>query len=490
MTPWEPVLVGHHIGGQWGPIRDDVRRTNPARPGEEVSRSPSATDLEVDRAVDAAREAFGPWRAMTSLERGAILHVAASLMHERSDELVELLVREAGKLVGDARGEVARAIATFRYNAERGRAATGETFESSDRAEEVRTIRVPLGVVALVTPWNFPLAIPGWKLAPALVHGNTVVWKPAPETPAVSAAFMRILVDAGLPGGVCNLVHGGADAGRRLVAAPEVAAVSFTGSAAAGEDVAATAVPRRARYQLECGGHNPALVFDDADLDLAADRIVSGAMAAAGQKCTATRRAIIAPQVHEPLVERILDRVAKLRVGDPRRGDVDLGPLISAQARRRVVEAVAQARAAGAEVLVGAAVLDDDALEGGHYMAPTVLRVDDPAAVPLCREEVFGPVLALLTASDEEHAITLANATEYGLAAAVFTSDERRIRRVLQEVEVGVIHINGPTTGAELHVPFGGLKRSGSPAWREQGEAARDFYTELRTAYVRPGSDG
>jgi alpha-ketoglutaric semialdehyde dehydrogenase len=488
-----PVAVGHHIGGTWGAARDDVRRTNPARPAEEVSRAPIATDREVDDAVAAASGAFRAWRAMTSIRRGAVLHAAANLTELRSEELVDLMVREAGKLVGDARGEVGRTVDTLRYNAELGRGATGQLFGSSDPSEEVRTVRVPVGVVALVTPWNFPLAIPAWKLAPALVHGNTVVWKPAPETPAVSAAFMRILADAGLPAGVCNLVHGGAEVGRRIVAAADVAAVSFTGSVAAGADVAATASGHGARYQLECGGHNPALVFGDADLELAAGLIVAGAMGAAGQKCTATRRVIVVPEVREPLLDRILVRVAALRVGDPSDPRTDVGPLISAAARDRVLAAVAQATSAGAELLAGGHALDggralDGGLQGGHLVAPTVLGVDDPEGVELCWQEVFGPVTAVLDAEDEEAAFALANATEYGLAAAVFTGDPRRIRRSIEELAVGVVHVNGPTTGAELHVPFGGVKRSGSAAWREQGETARDFYTELRTAYVRPAT--
>jgi alpha-ketoglutaric semialdehyde dehydrogenase len=479
------VAVGHHIAGAWVAGRDEVRRTNPARPAEEVSRAPVATDREVDDAVAAASQALGGWRATTAVRRGALLHAAASLTEQRSELLVELMVREAGKLVADARGEVVRAVDTLRYNAELGRAATGQLFGSSEASEEVRTVRVPVGVVALVTPWNFPLAIPTWKLAPALVHGNTVVWKPAPETPAVSAAFMRILADAGLPAGVCNLVHGGAEVGRRLVAAAEVAAVSFTGSVAAGADVAATASAHGARSQLECGGHNPALVFADADLEAAAGHIVAGAMSAAGQKCTATRRVIVVPEVREALLELILERVAALRVGDPSDPRTELGPLISAAARDRVLAAVAQATSAGAAVLAGGHAVDDP--HGGHLVAPTVLGVEDPHAVALCREEVFGPVTAVLDADDEQAAFALANATDYGLAAAVFTRDAGRIRRSIEELAVGVIHVNGPTTGAELHVPFGGVKRSGSAAWREQGETARDFYTELRTAYLRPG---
>jgi alpha-ketoglutaric semialdehyde dehydrogenase len=483
----EPFAVGQYIGGQWGPPRDDIQRTDPARPTEVVSSCPRASDLEVDAAVAAAHDAAGRWRTLTVFDRGAVLHAVADLTVQRAEELVEPMVREAGKLVGDARGEVSRAVQTLRYNAELGRGATGETYASSDPAEEVRTLRVPLGVVALVTPWNFPLAIPVWKLAPALIHGNTVVWKPAPETPASSAAFMRILEEAGLPAGVCNLIFGDAAVGRRLVASPQVAAVSFTGSAVAGDDVATTAGARRARYQLECGGHNPALVCSDADLDLAAHRIAVGAMFAAGQKCTATRRAILVSDVYEPLLERLLDQVSKLRVGEPTDPDVDLGPLISREARDRALDAIAQATDAGAVILAGGHALDDASLHGGHYLAPTVLQVDDPDAVALCREEVFGPVLAVLRADDDGQAVALANATDYGLAATVFTRDERRIRRMLADIEAGVIHINGPTTGAELHVPFGGVKRSGSAAWREQGEAARDFYTQQRTAYLHHG---
>jgi alpha-ketoglutaric semialdehyde dehydrogenase len=487
MTGAGPVAVGHHIGGRWTPPREELGQSDPARPGARVSSAPIATDGEVDRAVAAAHDAGAAWRALGPIERGEVLHTAAASTARCSDELVDLLVREAGKLIADARGEVARAVATFRYNAERVRAATGELFASSDPTEEVRTLRVPLGVVALVTPWNFPVAIPVWKLAPALVHGNTVVWKPAPQTPAVSAALMRILADAGLPDGVCNLIHGDAWVGRRLVDSPWVAAVSFTGSSATGEDVAARARAHGARHQLECGGHNPALVFADADLDVAADQIIAGAMLAAGQKCTATRRAILASEIHDEMLDRLVERAAKLRVGAPRDEDTQVGPLISAAARDRVVGVVAAAQDAGDELLTGGRPLDDASLDGGHYLSPAVLRVVQPATSPLCRDETFGPVLAVLAMSDEDHGIALANATGYGLTAAVFTRDQRRIVRMLAEIEVGVLHINGPTTGAELHVPFGGVKRSGSAAWREQGESAREFFTQQRTAYLRPG---
>lgn len=478
-------IDGQWIGGGWTGGEPDMVTTNPAHPQREVTRFTSANDGAVDAAIAAAAGAAAQWRGVTAPQRARLLRRLAARIGEHGDHLARLITLEAGKVLSEARGEVARAMDTLHYNAARALAPSGGVFDSPAAGEQIRTLRFPVGVAALITPWNFPLAIPIWKLAPALAHGNTVVWKPSELTPGVAAALAGCITDAGIPSGVVNIVFGAGQTGARMVDDTRVAAVSFTGSVATGERILRSAGVRGIRVQLELGGHNPALVFDDADLDRAADHVCAGAMLATGQKCTATRRVLVQRTVYLPFVERLLERVAALRVGDGFDEDTDLGPLVSADARKRVAAAVEQAVAEGADVLAGGVVLDDPELDGGHYLAPTVLAVRDQQPLT-CREEVFGPVTSVLAFDDDDEAFALANDTAYGLSAAAHTAGQARAERALTELEAGQVSINGTTTGAELHVPFGGVKASSGPGGREQGEAAREFFTQTRTCYVHP----
>jgi aldehyde dehydrogenase (NAD+) len=464
----------------------DEASFNPAHPSREVGRYPAPSPGEVDRAVDAARSASREWRRVNPIERGRVVRGAAILLEQRAEEVARLITLEEGKTLPEARSEVFRTVETLHYHAGRAWAPTGKTYASSMPDEDVRTVRVPVGVVGVISPWNFPVLTPAWKIAPALVHGNTVVWKPASLTSIVAAEFVRVLEDAGVPAGVVNLVLGPGRVGQQIVDHPEVDALTFTGSTQVGQSIWNSATPRGVKVQLELGGHNAAIVFPDADLDLAAKTIVAGAMLSAGQKCTATRRVIALSEVHDELVERIRAETERLVVGDGLVEGVDVSPLVSRSALDEVKDEVDRARREGAELLAGGEVLEGTEYDGGHYLAPTVFAVKDPS-IRLCKEEVFGPVTAVMEAADDDEAFELANATRFGLCAAVFTVSERRARLAMEEIEAGMININTSTTGSELHAPFGGVKASSSQAPREQGETAEDFFTESKTVYLVPG---
>lgn len=478
-------VPGHLIDGDWTGPGDDLVATDPAHPDEEVSRAPTGDAATVEAALAAARAAQPDWAATPAPSRGAVLHAAADRLADDAD-LARLITREQGKTLAEATGEVTRAVATLRYHAERARAPEGETFAAAAPGESVHTVRLPVGVVASITPWNFPLAIPVWKLAPALVHGNAVVWKPAEQTPAVAAHLAGILTAAGLPDGILNMVLGDARTGACLVDS-DVDAISFTGSVPVGRQLLARAAPRGVRVQCELGGHNPAVVLDDAHLDRAADDIVAGAMASAGQKCTATRRVLVDTTVHDALLERLVTRCERLVVGDGLDPASDLGPLIDAAAREEVLAAIAEAVRAGGDVVTGGTAPRDSQQDGGHYVAPTIVSLPaEPDQLPrMWREEVFGPVTVVRPVSGPDEAFALANDTAYGLSASVHTASLARARQAISALHAGMISINGPTTGAELHAPFGGLKDSTAPAPREQGPAVRDFFTTTKTVSMR-----
>lgn len=477
------TLPGQRIAGAWIDPADDLVSTNPAAPSDQVARHGTATSAHVEAAVAAAREAGPAWHRLGGVDRGRLLRRAADELSARAAQLADLLVREEGKTLGEAVGEVQRGVDTLRYNAGRALAPTGEIFDAADRGRTVRTRRVPVGVVAAITPWNFPVAIPIWKMGPALAHGNTVVWKPSELVPATSVLVTEILAAAGLPDGVVNTLVGDAGTGASLVAHPGVDAVTMTGSVAAGRSILSEAGPRGTRIQLELGGHNPALVFDDADLDRAADDIVAGAMGSTGQKCTATRRVVVSAGVHDQMRARIVARVEALRVGPGSDPDTDLGPLVSSAALDRVCDAVETAVDQGATVVTRPDL--PDGLGDGWFARPTVLAGDPD--LDICRHEVFGPVTTLLEVADDDEAFELANATSHGLSAAIHTRSRDRIQRALVEIDAGLLTVNGPTTGADLHVPFGGVKDSSGPGGREMGQAAEEFFTQTRTAYLDRG---
>jgi alpha-ketoglutaric semialdehyde dehydrogenase len=481
----EQVHAGSFVAGRWHTEGDEVARINPAHPAEIVGTYvPASAELAAD-AVEAARDAAPAWRAATPIDRARVVRRAAQLIEERGEHIARLMTREEGKTLTESRGEVHRTVDTLHFHATSAWGPAGTRYDSSSADEHAWTQRVPVGVVAAITPWNFPLLIPAWKLAPALVHGNTVVWKPASDTPLVAAELARALIDAGLPDGVLNLVLGSGTVGAQLVADEGVDAITFTGSEPVGREIQGTAVARGAKVQLELGGHNPAIVLPDADLEQAVAALVAGATSGSGQKCTATRRILVHDEIHDELLERLVKSITALRVGDGLVEGVDVGPLVSSRARDEVAGEIDRAVREGAEALAGGGRLEDDELDGGYYIAPTVLATADHD-LRICREEVFGPVTTVLPVGDVDEAFARANDTRFGLAAAVFTADERVVRRAAMELHAGMVNINCSTTGSELHVPFGGMKASSSPGPKEQGETARDFYTELKAIYVVP----
>jgi acyl-CoA reductase-like NAD-dependent aldehyde dehydrogenase len=482
MTSSNAILeLQHLVGGKWfDGSGDEITSCDPARPDRVVARYRAAGDDLLKQAVAAAGDAQPAWAALGVIARGVVLRRAAVLLEERTEELAVLMCAEQGKTLGEARGEVALSAETLHYHAGQARSADGATYPSSHPDEVIRTVRRPVGTVGVITPWNFPVQIPVWKIAPALLHGNSVVWKPASETPATAAALAEVFDDAGVPAGVLNLLLAPGSLGAALVADPGVHAITFTGSVPVGRSIAAAATPRGAKVQLELGGHNAALVLDDVALPRVADAIVAGAMGSTGQKCTATRRVIVLDAVHDELVALLVERVRALRVGPGDDPATTVGPLVSARACEEVATAVTQACEEGAQVLARAEVPTGR----GCWSPPTLLAGTPDLSI--ASDEVFGPVTTVLRVADLDEAIALANATAFGLTAAVFTTDERSARRCVAELDAGLVKVNGPTTGSELHAPFGGLKDSSYPAPREQNAAtAAEFFTWTTTAYLR-----
>jgi len=472
----------NYIDGAWVPPSSGEYAVNynPANADEAVGRLPRSSPEDADRAVRAAHRALPGWRAASGAARGEVLHKAALLLERQADEVAALITKEMGKTVAEARGEALRGAAILKYYASEGLRATGEHIPASDGSSLLYTKRTPLGVVALITPWNFPIAIPLWKLAPALVYGNTVVLKPAENAGLAAAKLFELLAEAGVPSGVANLVHGdGASVGDALTVHPLVAGISFTGSNAVGRRIARTASERGAKYQLEMGGKNAVIVWEDADLERAADMIVSGAMKSAGQKCTATSKAIVASAVKERFAELLLQRIAAIRVGDGMDPETYYGPLAAAKQRDAVLRAIRRGVEEGAKLLCGGGAPSRPELAGGHYVEPTLFD-GVKADMALAKEEIFGPVLALMEARTLHEAIELANGTEYGLSAAIFTSSLQTAMTFAGRVEAGMIKVNAETAGVEYQAPFGGLKQSSSHS-REQGRAAIEFFTHTQT---------
>ncbi len=470
-----------YVGGSWeggATVLDDL---NPAHPSEVVAQVQAADARLAADAVAAARAAFPAWRDLPAPARGEILRRAADLLEQRVDDVSRDLAREEGKTLAEAAGETQRAAAILRYYAGQTLEADGETYPSASPSTFLYARREPIGVVLAITPWNFPIAIPAWKLAPALAYGNTVVWKPAELVPVTAVHLVCALVDAGLPAGVLNVVLGRSSVvGEALLAGP-VDALTFTGSNEVGRQLQLQALERGTKVQLELGGKNPAVVLADADLELAAEQIARGAFLSAGQKCTATSRVIVERSLFEPLAERLVERARGWRLGDPLDPETRVGPLASAAQLERVTGFLESARRDGGEALAGG---EPAAIDGGFYFRPTVVAGLGPES-PMVRDEVFGPVAALLPADSYEEAVALANDTPFGLSAAVFTRDLGRALRFAKEIRAGVVKVNQESAGLELQVPFGGTKASSSGS-REQGKAAREFFTEWKTVYVDP----
>ncbi len=470
------------IGGEWVPADsgETSEVVNPSNPSEVLGTTPKSDRAETERAIEAAASALPEWKAMLPASRGAILMEAANIIGSREDELAALMAREAGKPMKEARMEVGRAASIFRYYGSEGWRMDGINPPSARPGVTHSSMREPLGVVGLITPWNFPLAIPSWKMAPALICGNTIVIKPAANASLNAAALIGILSEAGLPDGVVNMVTGpGSTVGDTIVTDPRVKGLSFTGSTATGLGIQERAIGKK--VQLEMGGKNPFVVMEDADLADAAAKVSFSAFGFAGEKCTAASRAIVVEEVYDEFVERLKSATEAMKVGDPMDEDVAVGPVVNKAQYDSILEALETAKGEGRVVVEGGATGSEDE---GYFIAPAIVADVDNRSTT-AQEEIFGPVLAVIKARDFDHAVELANETRYGLTAGIATKSLRYAHEFMARSETGLVNVNLPTAGLEFQVPFGGNKESGVGG-REQGPAALDFYSAWKTVSVLP----
>ncbi|MEW5984146.1 MAG: aldehyde dehydrogenase family protein [Acidobacteriota bacterium] len=472
------------IDGQWVEGNDRFANRDPADAREVIGYFVQGSAGDVRAAVEAAARAFSGWASMPAPARGAFLFRAAEWLDARAEQLAEEMTREEGKTLAESRGEVRRAINIFRYFGGEGVRLPGLLAPSERDRVFTFAVRKPLGVVGLITPWNFPSAIPAWKIAPALVAGNTVVLKPASAAPLSSWRIVEALAQAGLPAGVINYVAGpGSLLGTALVNDAELKAVSFTGSCAVGAQLYDQATRRRLRVQLEMGGKNPTVVLADADLDRAVEHTVNGAFASTGQKCTATSRVIVEDAVYEHFLSRLVERTRALKVGSGLDPETDVGPAVDAAQLDAVLRYIESGREAGAALLTGGHRLAHGPYRHGYFVEPTVFA-DVAEDMCIAREEIFGPVLAVFRARDFDDAMRLANGVAFGLSASVQTRDVSRVFEFVSRIEAGLVTVNLPSAGVEYQLPFGGTKES-SFGPKEQGPSALDFYTDWKTVYIR-----
>jgi len=451
--------------------------------GTLVARAPRSSADDVARAATAARKAFLTWSTTPAPVRGEYLFKAAANLVARKEEIARVMAEEMGKRLEEARGDIQEAIDTAYYAGSEGRRLFGRTAPSELKHKMGFTLRRPIGTVGVITAWNFPVAVPSWKILPALVCGNTIVWKPAEEAPRSGHLFAETLWDAGLPAGVLNVVHGyGEEVGAAIVAHPEIAVLTFTGSTNVGRMIAETAGRMLKHVSLEMGGKNPVIVMPDADIDLALDGILWGAFGTAGQRCTATSRVIAVGDVGERLLPRLVERAKALRLGDPLDPAVEVGPVVSERQRQRIHGYVETARHEGGAVLCGGAIPTDGPLARGWFYPPTLVDQVRPGST-LAMEEVFGPVLAVLRAGSFDEAVRIANEVPYGLSSSIYTRDVNAALRAVESIEAGITYVNAPTIGAEAHYPFGGVKATGN-GHREGGWEPYEFFTELKTVYI------
>jgi alpha-ketoglutaric semialdehyde dehydrogenase len=472
------------IAGEWvdAASGETFESSSPAT-GELIGTFPLSGSEDVDRAVEAAKAAYQDWRLVPAPARGEILYRFGALVREHKDELALLMSREMGKVLPEAGGDVQEAIDMSFYMAGEGRRLFGQTTPSELPDKFNMSVRMPIGVVGVITPWNFPIAIPSWKIAPALVCGNTVVFKPATDTPALGERFVELLVEAGVPSGVVNVVHGGGGAvGERLVQHPDVPVITLTGSRETGVAVLKAAADNLKHVHLELGGKNAVIVLDDADLDLAADGIIWSAFGTSGQRCTAASRVIVHGRVYGELQSKLVATAERLRLGPGWEPDTDVGPVINGPALEKIHAYTGIGQAEGAILLTGGEVARGDGLESGFFYRPTIFGDVEPG-MRIAQEEIFGPTTALIPVKDAEEAIRVANGVRYGLSSSIFTRDVNRAFRAMRDLTTGITYVNAGTIGAEVHLPFGGMKETGN-GHREAGQAALDVFTEWKSIYI------
>jgi aldehyde dehydrogenase (NAD+) len=480
MTVAAARRAGNFVGGTWEEAKGGAsfESVSPAN-GEALGVVPRSGAVDVDRAVAAAKAAFEDWRLVPGPERGAILFRFAELLRAQKAELTDLMTHEMGKVKAEAGGDVQEAIDMSYFMGGEGRRLYGQTTPSELRDKFMMSVRMPVGVVGAITPWNFPIAIPSWKLCPALVCGNTVVLKPAEDTPLLAERFVELLAEAGVPAGVVNLVNGyGEEVGDALVRHPDVPVITFTGSRETGIAVTKAAADHLKHVHLELGGKNAIVVMDDADLDLAVEGIVWSAFGTSGQRCTAASRVIVHEEVYDALATRLVAAAERLRLGPGWEDGTDVGPVINHAALEKIHSYTLIGRDEGAELLTGGEIAEGP----GFYYRPTVFGGAEPG-MRIAREEIFGPTTALIRVRDFAEAVAAANAVEYGLSSAIYTRDVDRAFRAMRDLQAGITYVNAGTIGAEVHLPFGGIKGTGN-GHREAGTAALDVFTEWKSIYV------
>lgn len=480
-----PRKFKNFVDGKWvdAQSQQTFENRNPARRQELIGLFPRSQKEDVDKAVRAAKGAFENWRKLPPPKRGEILFEVGRRLIQQKEELARLMTREMGKTLKETRGDVQEGIDTAFYAAGEGRRLLGETAPSELPDKFCLSVRMPIGVCALITPWNFPIAIPSWKLFPALMAGNTVILKPAEDTPACAGRLVELLAEAGIPKGVVNLVHGfGEEVGRALVNHPGIQLVSFTGSTEVGREIAMVCGKSLKRHSLEMGGKNAQIVMEDADLDLAVEGALWGAFGTTGQRCTATSRLIVHRKIRERFTDLLLKRASRLKVGNGLREGVDVGPLINEAQLEKVERYVHIGRKEGAKLLLGGKPLAKGGYEEGYFYPPTIFTEVKPS-MRIAQEEIFGPVVGILTVKSLEEAVEVLNHSSYGLSSSIYTQNVNRAFQAIRDLQAGITYVNGPTIGAEVHLPFGGIKNTGN-GHREAGTTVYDIFTEWKSVFV------
>ncbi|MEM1043100.1 MAG: aldehyde dehydrogenase family protein [Bacteroidota bacterium] len=474
----------NYIGGRWRDASsgETFEDRNPARQSDLIGHFPKSTAEDVDAAVKAARAAYDGWRLMPAPQRGDILRRLGDILTERKSDLAHAMTREMGKPFFETKGDVQEAIDTAYYAATEGRRLFGYTVPSELSNKFNMSVRLPIGVVGVITAWNFPVAVPTWKMFPALLAGNTVVFKPSEDAPNSGRLLVQAMIDAGFPDGVVNLVQGAGDVGQAMVEHEGTNVITFTGSTETGSHIGAVCGRMHKRFSFEMGGKNPMIVMEDADLDLAVEGLLWGAFGTTGQRCTATSRLIVHEDVHDRLVDMLKARASALTLGYGNDDDTEMGPMINGKAIEKVERYVEIAQEEGATLTLGGERATGDGLSDGHFFQPTIFTGVTPE-MRVAKEEVFGPFLSVIKIQNFDEAIEVANNVPYGLSSAVYTRDVARAFRAMRDIEAGITYINGPTIGAEAHMPFGGVKGTGN-GHREGGWEVFDFYTETKTVYV------
>jgi len=480
-----PKAHKNFIDGEWVEARSgkSFENRNPANRDELVGMFPQSSEEDVTAAIDAAKTTFPHWRMVPAPKRAEILYRAAELLVKRKEQFSRDMTREMGKVLAETRGDVQEAIDMTYYMAGEGRRQFGSTTPSELSNKFAMTVRQPIGICAMITPWNFPMAIPSWKIMPALILGNTIVIKPATDTPLSTYNLVQVLHEAGIPRGVINIVTGsGRAVGEPLMTSSEVGLVSFTGSTEVGRRVSEACAPTFKHCQLEMGGKNIILVMDDANLDLAVDGCLWGAFGTTGQRCTATSRIAVHKNVYKQFVEKFVERVKALRVGDGLDPSSEMGPCVNESQLKTVMEYVEIGKNGGAKLAAGGHRLESGAHAKGWFHEPTVFVDCDPK-MRIMQEEIFGPVVSVAPCNDLDHALEIGNGVVFGLSSAIYTRNVNHAFRAMRDLHTGIVYVNAPTIGAETHLPFGGVKQTGN-GHREAAVASLDFYSEWKTLYV------